>query len=266
MGKGLDTGTTFFKGLLSKITDPEQRTAAEKLLANPDFVTGLGNGVEGQAEIDRQLSTLRTQKEELETRQTELDQREGGLTEWHGRLTTWHAANKAALEEAKKVKIPDPDPTKKTDALPANVVTTDQFKEQMVSERASFLGFERDRQGITRSHFERFKEIVDLEPLLLHPKIAEIGLTGVYELVHKDRLQKHATDAEKAREDAIRADERTKVAAEQASMPYPMPTGTGSGSPLDALTGTGVKDSVADAATAHYTRLLQERAAGASTR
>jgi hypothetical protein len=266
MAKGIDTGTAFFKGLLSKITDPEQRAAAEKLLANPTVMTEIGNGVEGQAEIDRQLSALRTQNEELTTRATELEQREGGLTEWHERLAKWHKDNKAAIEEAARLKAdpnyrPNANPNPAPNPAPPTGFTEEVFAEKMQGERAAFLGFSRDQNLLTRQHYAKFSEIVDLEPLLRHPKIAEVGLVGVYELVHKDRLDKWKTDTDKAAEDRIRADERQKVLESQAQMPYPPPTGAGSGSPLDALT-PGNKDSVVDAATAHYARLQAERAAG----
>lgn len=262
MGKGIDTGTAFFKGLLSKITDPEQKAAAEKLLTNPALMTEIGNGVEGQAEIDRTLQKLRTDGEALEARQTEIDQREGGLTEWHERLAKWHKDNKAAIEAGALVlkgEKPNPNPTPNLEK-PVGM-TLEQFEEHMRGERASFLGYSRDQQSITRDHFDKFKEIVDLDPLLKHPRIAEVGLMGVYELVHKDRLEKHKTDAAKTAEETIRADERRKVLEGQAQMPYPPPTGAGSGSPLDALT-PAVKDNVVDAATAHYNRLQAERAAG----
>jgi hypothetical protein len=264
MGKGIDTGTAFFKGLLGKITDPEQKAAAEKLLANPALMTEIGNGVEGQAEIDRQLAKLRTDGEELTTRTTEIDQREGGLTDWHERLKAWHTQNKAAIEAGAKVlkgEVVVPPITKTGDHPPAGL-TQEQFDEHMRNERASFLGYSRDQQAITRDHFTKFNEIVDLEPLLRHPKIAEVGLTGVYELVHKDRLEKFKTDATAAHDKQVADEAVRKYSESQAQMPYPPPTGAGSGSPLDALT-ANVKDGVVDAATAHYARLQAERNAGA---
>jgi len=265
MGKGLDTGRAFFQGVLSKITDPEQRAAAEKLLANEVVLTEIGNGVEGQAEIDRQLQTLTAQKSELETLQTQLDDRKAGLESWYTDLTTWHQQNKDALEEAKKLKANggkpaagDPNAGKPTAGL-----APEQLDERLVGERAAFLGFQRDQNLITREHFTKFNEIPDLEPLLKHPQIATLGLLGVYELVHKDRLKAYADDQQKKYDDTIAQNAVKEFAAKQAQMPYPSPTGSGSGSPLDALT-TGQKDSVVDAATQHYNRLQTERAGAAS--
>lgn len=268
MGRGLDTGRGFMQGVLSKITDPTQRAAAEQLLANDAVLTEIGNGVEGQAEISRQLADLRTRSETLTAQQTDLDAREAGLTSWHGELQGWYQSNKTALEEYKVLKAGGRGSTQPgTGTQPASGatppgLTAEQLNEQIGTERAAFLGFQRDQNQITREHFTKFQEIVELEPLLRHPRIAELGLTGVYELVHKDRLSKFQEDAAKKREDEIRADERRKTLEGQASMPYPSPTGVGSGSPLDALQPAN-KEPVVDAAVAHYNRLQAERVGGA---
>lgn len=254
MGKGLDTGKAFFQGILSKITDPEQKAAAEKLLTSELVLTAIGNGVEGQAEIDSQLRAAKTRQEELDKLTEEIDSRKAGLESWHGELQTWYQTNKDALEAAKRGGKPNGKVEEPVVVKPAGL---EQLDERLVGERAAFLGFQRDQNLITREHFAKFNEIPDLEPLLKHPQIAHVGLLGVYELVHKDRLAVHATDAAKKAEEVIRLDERQKVQAAQAQMPYPVPTGSGSGSPLDGLA-TGAKDSVADAAVAHYNRLQAE--------
>ena len=138
-------------------------------------------------------------------------------------------------------------------------VHSQAYKDGIAQVRAGFLGYQRDQNLITREHFNRFKEIVDVEPLLRHPQIATLGLVGVYELVHKDRLDKWKTDTAAAEKQKI-ADEAVRTyQASQASMPYPSPTGVGSGSPLDGLT-VGKQDSVVDAATQEYQRLIRERA------
>lgn len=267
MAKGLDLGKAFAQGILSKITDPEQRKAMETLMANETVMTELGSGVAGQSEIDRRLQELTTQTADVRTRTEALDARETGLQEWHQTLTTWHTQNKDALADYKRIKgtapapgTPNPAPSSGT---PPAGLTDDQLNERIVTERAGFLGFQRDQNQITRDHFAKFAEIVDLEPLLRHPKVGEIGLLGVYDLVHKERLDKWKTDSDKAAEERIRADERQKVLQGQAQMPYLAPTGPGSGSPLDALSG-GAKEPVVDAAVLEYNRIQAERAAGAS--
>ncbi len=259
MGKGLETGKAFLQGVRSKITDPEQLAAFDKVFGNETVVTEVGNGVEGQAEIDRQLQTLRDQ-------QTALEELQGKVETRYNEQTAWWNTNKDALEEYKTLKasggkIP---PAGETKTPPAGL-TEEQLNQTLTNERAAFLGYSRDQQKILREHFNRFHEIVDIEPLLLDPDIARLGLVGVYEKVHKDRLVQWKTDQDKKAEDLIRADERQKIQAANANMPYPVPTGIGSGSPLDALTATAAKDSVTDNAVAHYQRLQQERAAGTRT-
>lgn len=267
--KGAAALDDFISGVLSKITDPDQKRKADEALTALKQVgpvaAALGDGVAGQAEIDRRLQELTTQTQELDDRQKDLDTRTAGLQAWHGDLSTWHSESKALLEDGKKFRAGGGKTLKPGDAgyvapsePPKGVLTEDQFKEAIGGERAAFLGFSRDQNLLTREHFAKFGEIVELEPLLRHPKIAEVGLLGVYEIVHKDRLDKHRTD-ETAKHDKDIADTAVRdYAAKQASMPYPSPTGAGSGSPLDALT-AGAKDSVVDAASAHYARLQQER-------
>lgn len=256
MGKGLDTGKTFLQGVRSKITDPEQLAAFDKVFTNETVLTEIGNGVEGQAEIDRQLQGLRTQQQTLEEEQA-------ALTTVHQNQTAWWNQNKDALAEYKVLKAGGTVTPKVVTppAAPAGL-TQEQLNEALATERAAYLGYDRDRQRITREHFTRFNEVVDIEPLLHDPDIARLGLVGVYEKVHKPRLEKWSADQATAAEEKIRLDERQKIQAANANLPYPVPTGVGSGSPLDALTGTGAKDSVVDAATAHYQRLQVERAAG----
>ncbi len=256
MSKGLDLGKQFFQGILSKITDPEQRAAAEKLMTNETVLTEIGSGVAGQSEIDRQLQAARTRQEELDALTTQLEDREAGLTRWHGQLDTWYTANKDAIEKGKT--SGNGDRSRPKVEPPAGTLTEEQLNERLVAERSAFLGYDRDRGSILKAHFDMFKEFLDLEPLLKHPKGGEVGLLGVYELVHKDRLESHKAAEAKKAEDAIRLDERSKVQAQMAQMPYPSVTGAGAGSPLDALT-VGKPDALTDQAAAHYNRLQAER-------
>jgi hypothetical protein len=264
MGKGLDTGKSFWQGVLGKITDPEQRAAAEKLLANPDVMTLVGNGVEGQAEIDRRLQDLTAQTTTLTDQRRELEEREAALETWHGQLTSWRQANTELLELGKRAKAGGGNPTPTPNPNPAPApgaagLTEDKLNEALRTQAGQFLGYDRDRSQIQREHFSKFKEIVDIVPLLEHPKIAELGLVGVYNLVHKDALAKHAEDQKKAEEERIRADERAKVSASMSTMPYPPLTGVNAGSPLDALKSNEGAGPLVEQATAEYTRLVAAR-------
>lgn len=271
MSKNLAAGKTFLAGVLAKL--PEGlRGEATKVFEDATLQAEIGTGVLAQSELSRQLDDLRTKTDELNTKKTELDEREQSLTAWHEQLTGWHATNKTALDEynrlKKEGKLPggggNPDPNANR-SVAEGTLTEEKLAEQIKMQNAAFLGFEVDRSRILREHFQRFNEIVDVEPLLRHPQIKEVGLVGVYELVHADRLKKHKEDAEKAAEERIRADERQKVLAANQQMPYPTPTGVGSGSPLDALE-ANKKEPVVDAAVTEYNRLQQQRHAGAAAR
>jgi len=268
MGKGLETGKTFLQGVLSKITDPGQRAAAEAVFANPVIVTEIGNGVEGQSEIDRQLQKLTTDTKALTDQKTQLDGRETSLTAWEGELKTWRTDAEdlvrlgAAAKKANwKPGDPLPDPAKGGDPtkLPPGVLTEEAFRAHMVDTEQAFLGFQAAQNEVQRRHFAIFGEFLDVMPLLKHPELKNVGLTGVYELIHKDALATKATEATKKREDEIRADERTKVLAANAQMPYPVVSGPGSGSPLDALSAKPLDGSVVERATAEYARLQAAR-------
>lgn len=272
MAANVDALRSFTAGVLQKITDPDQKRKAEEaintLITIEPAAGAFGDGVLAQSELSRKLDDLRTQQQALETQRTQLQAEDERLQTWHTQLTDWKAANDEALAWAKAHRTGNGNggTPKAGDkgAAPTTGITAEQLTETLQAERAGYLGYERDRSKITREHFAKFNEIVDVEPLLTHPRIAELGLIGVYQLIHKDRLEKYDTDKRAADEERIRADERTKVLAQQAQMPYPTPTGAGSGSPLDALQPSKA-DSVVDAATAHYQRLQQERAAREGT-
>lgn len=263
MAKAAELGKAFLDGVLSKITDPGLREAAARAFADPLVLTEIGGGVAGQQEIDRQLQALRTQTEELEAKKTELDTRDAGLTQWQEQLGAWRNTHAAALEEWKTMKASGAKPAPKAgDPPPAAAgLTPEQLDERLAQERAAFLGYDRDRNQILREHFGKFNEVVDLDALVQHPQIASLGLKGVYELVYKDRLTKHTADQQAAHDKAIADKAVRDFQASQAQMPYPQPTGAGSGSPLDALKPT-TGSALVDQAVAEYHRLQAERAAG----
>lgn len=269
MAKGATAGSAFLTGVLAKLP-PEDRVKGEaaletlRALGGGTVVAAVGDGVLAQEEFSRQADQLRTQKETLDAQQADLDSREAGLTDWKDQLTDWHTRNKAAIQEAHRLKAggaptPGADPVKKVDP-PVGVLTEEQYQERQAQEHASILGFARDQNVIQRQHFAKFGEIVDLEPLIRHPQVATLGLLGVYDLVHKDRLAAHTEKTAKDAEEKIRADERQKVQAANAQMPYLTPTGVGSGSPLDALKPAG-NQPVVDAAVLEYNRIIAERGA-----
>lgn len=262
--KGISAFEEFTAGVVARITDPDQRRRAEESIATLKTITpvaqALGDGIAGQSEIDRQLQTLSSQRTALETQQQELADQEARLSQWHGQLTDWHAqflTEQQRLRQNGGQPNSGGNPAATTPQLPKGVITEEAMGEVITRERQAFLGYQRDQNAITREHFDKFKEIVNVEELMMHPKIQQLGLVGVYREVHKARLDQYEADAQKKREDEIRADERAKTLQGQAQMPYPSPTGAGSGSPLDAL--GGQSSSVVDSAVAEYNRLQLER-------
>jgi hypothetical protein len=257
--KGQPAGAAYLQGVLSKITDPELKAKAEAVFANALVQTEVGNGVVGQAEIDRQLQDLKAKTDEVEGLKTDLAAREESLTKWHGDLTGWADTNKEFIrlgKAAKEGKVPEPKVV--AAAVPEGVLTEEKFQEALKSELGGVLGFAVDQNALTGRHFELFGKMLDIRPLIQHPKIREIGLNGVYELVHADALKAKTEELAKTAEEKIRADERAKVAAGRVDMPYPSPSGVGSGSPLDALKPSGSNELV-DAATLEYNRLVAAR-------
>lgn len=263
-GKGAAAGSTFLAGVLAKLSPEDRQKGEEALkvfqaLGGGSVLEAIGDGTLAQAEFSRLSDGLKTQAEELTTRATELDQREAGLTQWHTDLTDWHAK---AKEKFKAAPVDDPTKGKKPEeaVVPAGMLTEKDYNDRIQHERAAVLGFTRDTNDVMRDHFAKFGEIVAIEPLITHPRVAELGLKGVYNLVHKDRLEAFDKDKAAKAEAAIRLDERQKVQASMAQMPYPSPTGVGSGSPLDALKPANAEP-VVDAAVAHYNRIVAERGA-----
>lgn len=274
MANGAAAGKTFLAGVLAKLS-AEDRAKGEaalqqlEALGSGAVITAIGDGTLAQGDFSRQSDELRQQSERLETQRQELDQRDQALAEWHSNLTGWYTRNKEIIDSASNGRNPDgtfkprtPAPTPAPAPQPSGL-TEEQFNERMAGERAAFLGFSRDQNQLMREHHTRFGEILDIEPLLRHAQIAQVGLMGVYGLVHKERLDKWQAD-QQAKHDKEVADKAVQAFREsQHQMPYPTPTGVGSGSPLDALETKGVQP-VVDAAVSHYNRLQAERHATGS--
>lgn len=264
----------FIAQVLGKISDPGLRTQAEAVFSNAEVQAQLKDGVAGQSEIDRQLQDLRAKTEDLDNRKSQLDERETKLQQWHDGLTTWREQNQEFVElgvAAKKANWKPGDPPPKTGGntgdpkLPEGVMTEDAFKSAMGAFESSVLGFAADQNLLMQQHFKNFNEILDVTPLIKHPQIRELGLVGVYNLVHKDALEAKTKAAREKQEADIRADERRKVLAEQSThLPYPITSsGPGSGSPLDGLNAKPDPNagSLVDRAAAEYLRLQANRPA-----
>lgn len=264
MAKGAAAGKTFLQGVLAKLPEAMRATAAS-VFESVELQTAVGDGTLALEDFTRQSDELVKRQQELDRIAAQQKEKDDELKTWHGELTTWYGVNKDLIEAGKaaggdpsKAK-PNGGGGKKADDPPPGVLTEAGYDERIAAERASFLGFQRDQNLLTRQHFDLFGKILDLEPLIKHPQVGTLGLIGVYELIHKEALDKHKADTQAAHDKKV-ADEAVRKYQEQnAQMPYPSPTGAGSGSPLDALTAKNAP--VVDAAVDHYNRLQAERLA-----
>jgi hypothetical protein len=274
MAKG-DRAKTFIQQVLGKITDPGLRTQAEAVFANPVVVADLDDGVAGQSEIDRQLHDLKVKTDAATQLKTDLDTREADLQKWHDGLTKWRGDNEDLVKlgvEAKKANWKPGDPPPQTggrgngdpNTLPAGVVTEETLRATLGGFESSVLGFAADQNLLMRQHYDHFKEILDVTPLIKHPQIKDLGLVGVYNLVHKAALDAKAKETQDAHDKKIADEAVAKFRAEQSTqLPYPLASGPGSGSPLDGLNAKvdAAAGSLVDRAALEYQRLQQGRPA-----
>jgi len=260
MAKGAAAGKTFLQGILAKLPEGLRADAA-RVFETVELQTAVGDGTLALEDFTRQSDELTAHKTALEALQAKVKTKDEELATWHGELTAWYGVNKDLIELGKTAQGGDPSKPNGGKKVEEPVAFTPKdYDERIAAERASFLGFQRDQNLLTRQHFTHFGEILDLEPLLKHPQIAQVGLVGAYELVHKERLDKHKADTQAAHDKKIADKAVQDYQQANAQMPYPPLTGAGSGSPLDALTAKA--SPVVDAAVEHYNRLTAERAAG----
>lgn len=199
---------------------------------------------------------------------------EAKFTTLYEQNVAWFNENKAALDELETLRArlngnPNPNPNANPDpttapALPAGVITQKQFDEAMGRTEAGALGVIAETALLATQHLHMFQEPLDLRPILGDKRVTQIGIRAVYDDLYKDRLKARADEAQKKREDALRAEgaqaERERLAATR--HPYPV-SGAPEVSTLDALerpagTNTPVAASVDDMV-ANFARLNASR-------
>lgn len=233
-----ELGKQFLDELKGKLPDT-LRGNIDSILSSPEAQAALET-------VGSRVSPLDEERAELERLRTQTETTQSRLTNWRGRLDTWKADMEtkftereqqlSAREAAPASRTPDDPPPA---ARAGEVTMTKDEIAKIVAEviaprEGAYVQYVADAYRFGDFHRQNFKETLNINELVQHPKIGELGVQGVYELVHKEKLEKMRTDAVAAREAEIRADERSKIAAGAAvDMPYPM---GGEGSPLDALT------------------------------
>jgi hypothetical protein len=258
MADSKTVGREFLAGVLAKIADPAARAQAETVFNQAeDAVAELGAGVLRQQDYSRHMDALKTKETEV--------------TSWHSQLTDWYAQQQErvnqALADAEAAKAaagirPTPTPAPSPSPTPAAVgLTKEDVKKELDSFGTLALGVIAVTNRLSASHMKEFGEVLDLQPLLVHPKAQEIGLDGVYREVFKEKLDAKAKAAEDARVAQIREEAIAEYRSKHPNLPYPVSPHV-QPSTLDAIEAGQAVDAskyTADAAAALYEQLVAEK-------
>lgn len=240
MANNAELGKTFLEQVFGKLPEGAQAKARE-LLSSPEMQAAYET-------VGSRVSPLDEERRRLETLQNQLNTREQKLNDWHGRLDGWakdketqYAERERKLNEREANPNPNanaaPNGTTPPGNQPGGTMTRDDIanvvSEIVAPREGAFVQYVADATNFSAFHLKNFNETLDVAAIVKHPDIGKIGFRGVYEQLHKEKLDQMHAAADKAKEDAIRADERAKVlaGAHTTELPYPV----GEGSPLDAL-------------------------------
>lgn len=250
MAEKATLGKQFLEELAGKL--PEAlRGNLTTIISSPEAQAALDHVGSRVSPLDEDRQRLTEQRQALEARETRLNT-------WHGQLDGWRKTKEDEFtERERKLSTREGggngtgDPPPRTGDSTGASMTKEEIQRTVLDalgqREAGYIQYVADATRFAAFHLQNFKEPLDVLSLVRHEKIGELGIRGVYELVHKDKLDKMTADAAKAAEDAIRADERSKMTRESpVDMPYPI----GEGSPLDVLTMDAATRPKGDPATA----------------
>lgn len=257
-GTKTELGKSFLDELVAKLPADKQ-AAVRDVLSSPEAATAYEFA-------GSRVSPLDEERTRLEQLQTQLQTREQRLTKWHTELDTWRQGKeteytdreqKIAAREANPALSTAPPPKK--DELGS--MTKDEIEKTvhaaLAQREGGYIQYVADASKFSAFHLQNFKEVLDVAELVKHPKIGELGVAGVYELTHKEKLDKIRADAAEAEREKYRAEGRQQALTQQpVDMPYPL----GEGSPLDVLTMDPTKRPTGDPVTA--TRMYEQLVAG----
>ena len=227
-----ELGQQFLEELLSKL--PETARAAVR-----DTLTS----ADATAALEFAGSRLQLVNEATE-RQTALEQKEARLSAWHGKLDAWRKDKEAEFTrkeaELGRTRLAG-DPPADPNAGGGGNVTAEQIAEItekiLATREPAYVTYVAEATELGASHLQNFRTPLNVIELIQHPQVRDLGLKGVYELVHKDALTKLRADTDAAARTKLEQEIREKVTQElrdqQAGtvLPYPI----GEGSPLDFL-------------------------------
>lgn len=253
-----EIGKQFMEELLGKLPAAQQASVRE-VLSSP----------EAQAAYDyvgSRVSPLDEERTRLNELQTQLQTRESRLNDWHGRLETWKTTKETEYTERER-KIaereagggngnqppPKPGPTAEPSAMTKEDIEK-TVGAVLAQREGGYIQYVADATRFASFHLQNFNEVLDVGLLVKHPKIGELGVQGVYELLNKERLDEMKTKAAAADREKLKQELRREILTEQpVDMPYPI---NGEGSPLDVLSLDADKRPKGDPVTA--TRMYEQ--------
>lgn len=245
-----DAGKEFAAGVLQHLPDA-LRAQMETFLASPDatgFLTEVGNGALRQADYSRNMNALQT---------------------WHGELSQWVQDNQAAAAPAAPAGGGAPAAPAAAAAVSAAATPSGLTREDVANEfgrrETFYAAFTADAVRLSQQHFANFGEVLDINQILNHPRLAELRMDGAYQDVFKDKISARNADIQakerKKLEDEIRAQVLTELGQQPHTGSLPYVVG-GEGSPLDHLTPNGETPKAFDpnAVAAMYHQLVSSKA------
>lgn len=242
-----DVGKEFAAGVLQHLPDA-LRSQMETFLASPDatgFLVEVGNGALRQADYSRNMNALQT---------------------WHKELSDW--AQEAQTTAAPAAPAGGGAPAAPATAAAATVpsgLTREDVANEFGRREAFYAAFTADAVRLSQQHFANFGEVLDINQLLNHPRLAELRMDGAYQDVFKDKISTRNADIQakerKKLEDEIRAQVLTELGQQPHTGSLPYVVG-GEGSPLDHLTpnGEAAKPFDPNAVAAMYHQLVSSKA------
>lgn len=260
MATKAELGKQFMDELVGKLPAGQQ-DAVRQALSSPEAAAALELA-------GSRLSPLDEERQRLDEQRRQLDDRNKKLDDWHNRLGKWKTDTEAAfVERDKKLSEreanPNDPPKNPPPAGGGTAVTKEEIakvvEDLILPREAGYVSYVADATRLAVTHLQQFKETLDVASIVRHPKIGELGFEGVYNLVHKEKLDKWKADAVAADREKLKQELRAELAREApVDMPYPI----GEGSPLDALTLDPAKRPTGDPAAAarEYERLVAQNA------
>jgi hypothetical protein len=260
MSKASEAGKSFLAGVLARL--PEAlRAQAEATFAAAEAESALevlGTGALAQPEINRRF-------DEIKKKETELDA-------WHGQLTEWFEQKKTDLAELDALRAkpaptpelrPNGQPTPNGHVDPSRFISREDFDKTLAAQERGALAFFDQLNQLSLRHFKDFGEVLNTTPLLTDRRLAQLGLEGIYQELHKEQLEARAKAAREAEVEKIRQEERTKLQAELAGQHHPYPVRGNEPSTLDGIeaqvAGKPPQAKTIDDMVAEYARLSAAR-------